>query len=213
MYVNPLKDLGKFLLSVERPDRYTGGEYGLLAKKEAPFQTVIAFPDLYEIGMSNKAMRILYNAINKIEGVSCDRVFAPAPDFEALLREKKIPLYGLETGISLKSADIIMFSLGYELGITNVLNMLDLAGIPVRSAERGIGDPVVIMGGPCVSNPLPYSAFIDCFWIGEAEGGFFELLDEVRKIKEGGGERQDVIKKCCRILLSGVKEKKKLPGP
>ncbi|MDR0312315.1 MAG: TIGR03936 family radical SAM-associated protein [Treponema sp.] len=194
-YVNPLHDLGELLLTVEKPDRYIGGEYGLLAKKEAPFQTIIAFPDLYEIGMSNNAMRILYNSINRIEGISCDRVFAVAPDFESLLRKRNIPLYGLETGISLKSACLIMFTLGYELGITNVLNMLDLGGIPIRSADRKEEDPIVIMGGPCVSNPLPYSAFIDCFWIGEAEGGFFELLKEVRNIKGRGGERQDRIKK------------------
>jgi radical SAM superfamily enzyme YgiQ (UPF0313 family) len=208
-YVDPLHDLGKLLLTVEKPDRYIGGEYGLLAKKEAPFQTVIAFPDLYEIGMSNKAMRILYNSINRIEGISCDRVFAPAPDFEALLRKRRLPLYGLETGISLKSACLIMFTLGYELGITNVLNMLDLADIPIRSAGRQEDDPIIIMGGPCVSNPLPYSAFIDCFWIGEAEGGFFELLEEVRNIRERGGERQDGIKKMLShpsIWGSGKKE-------
>ena len=183
-FIDPLGDLGPLLLGVEKPGRYIGAEYGLLAKKGAPFQTVIAFPDLYEIGMSNQALRIIYNHINRMEGISCDRVFAPAPDFESLLREKKIPLYGLETGIILKNTDILMFSLGYELGITNVLNILDLSDIPLRFKDRSEKDPIVIMGGPCVSNPLPYSAFIDCFWIGEAEAGFFELLAALQGIKK-----------------------------
>jgi radical SAM superfamily enzyme YgiQ (UPF0313 family) len=169
------------------PARYTGGEYGILARPDAPFQTAIAFPDLYEIGMSNQALRILYNRLNEIPGVSCDRVFAPAPDFEALLRRLSIPLYGLDTGIPLKKLDLLLFTLGYELGITSVLTMLDLAGIPIHREDRGEGDPVVIMGGPCVSNPLPYAAFIDAFWIGEAEAGFFELTEKLAALK---GERE-----------------------
>ena len=201
-YINPLADLGSLLLNVEKPNRYIGAEFGLMAKKDAPFQTVIAFPDLYEIGMSNKAMRILYNNLNLTEGISCDRVFAPAPDFEALLRERGIPIYGLETGINPGAADILMFTLGYELGITNVLTILDLSGINLLSGQRCKNDPVVIMGGPCVSNPLPYSPFIDCFWLGEAEGeppgfslppgGFFSLMAEARDLKRRGGDRDEI---------------------
>jgi radical SAM superfamily enzyme YgiQ (UPF0313 family) len=189
-HIDPLRDLGAALLSVEMPARYTGGEYGILARAGAPFQTAIAFPDLYEIGMSNQALRILYNRLNGLPGVSCDRVFAPAPDFEALLRTRSIPLYGLDTGIPLKKLDLLLFTLGYELGITSVLTMLDLAGIPIRREDRGEGDPVVIMGGPCVSNPLPYAAFIDAFWIGEAEAGFFELTEELAALK---GEREKIL--------------------
>jgi radical SAM superfamily enzyme YgiQ (UPF0313 family) len=186
--IDPVRDLGEALLGVEKPARYTGGEYGMLASPNAPFRTAIAFPDLYEIGMSNQALRILYNRLNEIPGISCDRAFAPAPDFEALLRKRAIPLYGLDTGISLGSLDLLLFTLGYELGITSVLTMLDLAGIPVRREQRGKGDPIVIMGGPCVSNPLPYAAFIDAFWIGEAEAGFFELVETLAGLKGEGRE-------------------------
>ncbi|MDR0642637.1 MAG: TIGR03936 family radical SAM-associated protein [Treponema sp.] len=187
--IDPVRDLGAALLSVEMPARYTGGEYGMLARAGAPFQTAIAFPDLYEIGMSNQALRILYNRLNGLPGISCDRVFAPAPDFEALLRGRSMPLYGLDTGIPLKKLDLLLFTLGYELGISSVLTMLDLAGIPLRRERRGEGDPIVIMGGPCVSNPLPYAAFIDAFWIGEAEAGFFELTEELAGIKGEGREK------------------------
>lgn len=185
LYIDPVKDIGALLLDVEKPARYTGGEYGRLPKGDSAcgagtLRTLIAFPDLYEIGMSNQALRILYKRLNAMEGVSCDRAFAPAPDFEGLLRKLKLPLYGLDTGISLKCVDILMFTLGYELGITGVLSMLDISGIPLRSRDRGDGDPVVIMGGPCVSNPRPYEDFIDAFWIGEAEGGFFDLIAEIR---------------------------------
>jgi radical SAM superfamily enzyme YgiQ (UPF0313 family) len=188
------------------PARYTGGEYGMLARSGAPFQTAIAFPDLYEIGMSNQALRILYNRLNELPGVSCDRVFAPAPDFEALLRERSLPLYGLDTGIPLKKLDLLLFTLGYELGITSVLTMLDLAGIPIRRENRGEGDPVVIMGGPCVSNPLPYAAFIDAFWIGEAEAGFFELAEKLAALKGERGQLLSVLSRHPSVWTWGKKE-------
>ncbi|MDR0623285.1 MAG: TIGR03936 family radical SAM-associated protein [Treponema sp.] len=199
LYIDPLEKLGDLLLGVEKPGRYTGGEYGCLARRpsgesrDGVLQTLIAFPDLYEIGMSNQAFRIIYNRLNKIPGITCDRAFAPAPDFEKLLRDRGLPLYGLDTGISLRDIDILMFTLGYELGITGVLTMLDVSSIPVFSAERGGEDPVVIMGGPCVSNPLPYAAFIDAFWIGEAEAGFFELAEELLGMKRAGAGREDLL--------------------
>jgi radical SAM superfamily enzyme YgiQ (UPF0313 family) len=202
-YIDPLETLGPRLLTVEKPARYVGGEYGSMTGEvrekcpppggDAVLRTLIAFPDLYEIGMSNQAFRIIYNRLNKIPGISCDRAFAPAPDFEALLREQGLPLYGLETGISLKDLDILMFTLGYELGITGVLAMLDVSGIPLHAAERGGEDPVVIMGGPCVSNPLPYAAFIDAFWIGEAEAGFFDLAAALALLKQGGAGRAELL--------------------
>ena len=185
IFVDPVKDLGPLLLDIDSPGRYTGGEHGRLAKTDALLQTLIAFPDLYEIGMSNQAFRIIYNGLNKIPGISCDRAFAPAPDFEKLLREKNMPLYGLDTGISLKSLDLLLFTLGYELGITGILTMLDVSGIPLRAALRGDDDPLIIAGGPVVSNPLPYSAFIDAFWIGEAENGFFDLASQLLEVKQG----------------------------
>ena len=198
-YVDPLVDLGPALLAVEKPARYTGGEFGRLcepAKTEgAALKTLIAFPDLYEIGMSNQALRIIYNRLNAMEGISCDRAFAPAPDFEALLRERGLPLYGLDSGVSLKAVDLLMFTVGYELSFTGLLAMLDLSGIPLRCVERTEDDPLVIMGGPCVSNPRPFAAFIDAFWIGEAEGGFFELAGELAAMKKSGADRASLLKK------------------
>jgi radical SAM superfamily enzyme YgiQ (UPF0313 family) len=205
--IDPVRDLGAALLRVEKPARYTGGEYGLRARPDAAFQTAIAFPDLYEIGMSNQALRILYNRLNELPGISCDRVFAPAPDFEAVLRERSLPLYGLDTGIPLKKLDLLLFTLGYELGITSALTILDLAGIPIRREGRGEGDPVVIMGGPCVSNPLPYAAFIDAFWIGEAEAGFFELTEKLAaRKKEGRGALLSILEEDPHIWTWGKGE-------
>ncbi|MCL2601327.1 MAG: TIGR03960 family B12-binding radical SAM protein [Treponema sp.] len=197
-YFNPVRELGQALLSVEKPGRYTGGEYGRLCKPalgadNRTLKTVIAFPDLYEIGMSNQALRILYNRLNRLDGVSCDRAFAPAPDFEQLLRGRNLPMYGLDTGISLKNTDLLMFTLGYELGIGGVFTILDVSGIPLRCRDRREDDPIVLMGGPCVSNPLPYAAFIDAFWIGEAEAGFFDLAVILAGIKKSGGTRQDML--------------------
>jgi radical SAM superfamily enzyme YgiQ (UPF0313 family) len=192
-YVDPVKDLGALLLGVEKPGRYCGGEYGRLATKDAALQTLIAFPDLYEIGMSNQALRIIYNGLNSIPGISCDRAFAPAPDFELLLRERGLPLYGLDTGISLNRLDLLLFTLGYELGISGILAMLDVSGIPLRKDQRGKADPLLIAGGVAISNPLPYSAFIDAFWIGEAEAGFFDLATELLDIKRDGGNRSALL--------------------
>jgi len=200
-YVDPLGDIGALLLGVEKPGRYVGGEHGRLAKKDAHLQALIAFPDLYEIGMSNQALRIIYNGLNRIPGVSCDRAFAPAPDFEKLLKEKGLPLYGLDTGISLKGLDLLLFTLGYELGFSGILSMLDASGIALRSEMRGAEDPLVIAGGPAVSNPLPYSNFIDAFWIGEAEAGFFDLavkLLEIKKSANGQAAAKSAMLGCLR---------------
>ncbi|MHB9291898.1 hypothetical protein Holit_00985 [Hollandina sp. SP2] len=196
-YIDPMKDLGKGLLQVEKPSRYVGGEYGCLAKIEADLRLLIAFPDLYEIGMSNQALRILYNRLNQLAGVSCDRAFAPAPDFEQLLRSQGISLYGLDTGITLADLDLLLFTLGYELGITGVLAMLEIGGIPLRVSARTETHPIVIMGGPCVSNPLPYAPFIDAFWIGEAEDGFFNLVQTLQEFKKAGYGRAALLERLC----------------
>ncbi|MDR2864908.1 MAG: TIGR03936 family radical SAM-associated protein [Spirochaetaceae bacterium] len=188
-YIDIIKEIGPLLLTITSPSRYVGGEWGRRAKKDAGLQTVIAFPDLYEIGMSNNALKILYNRINDLDDVSCDRVFAPAPDFEALLKEKNIPLYALDTGLSLKDSDILMFTLSYELGITGVLSILESAGIGLRAKDRCDSDPIIIAGGPSISNPLPYSRFFDFFWIGEAEDDFFNLVENLRDAKKAGAQK------------------------
>jgi hypothetical protein len=187
--VDPVSALGADLLKVEKPGRYVGGEHGRLATKNCCLKAVIAFPDLYEIGMSNQAFRIIYNNLNNIPDISCDRAFAPAPDFEQLLRDKGLPLYGLDTGISLKNVDLLLFTLGYELGFSGILAMLDISGIPLRASQRTEEDPLILAGGPAISNPVPYSNFIDAFWIGEAEAGFFTLAEQLLEIKQKGGGR------------------------
>jgi radical SAM superfamily enzyme YgiQ (UPF0313 family) len=192
-FIDPLTRLGARLLDVEKPARYSGGEYGVLAKTGAELYAAVVFPDLYELGMSNQAFRIIYNGLNRIDGISCDRAFAPAPDFEKLLEAEGLALYGLDTGIQLGDTDLLLFTLGYELGISGVLSVLDHSRLSLRAADRGGEDPIVIMGGPCVSNPLPYSSFIDAFWIGEAEAGFFDLARELLGLKRKGASRNDLL--------------------
>ena len=208
-YVDPLSEIGGLLLEVEKPARYIGGEVGSQAKKGAAFRTLIAFPDLYEIGMGNQAVRIIYNRMNNLHDISCDRSFAPAPDFEKLLRERRIPLYGLDTGLSLACLDLLMFTVGYELGLNGILTMLDVSRIPLRSEERLIGEyPIIIAGGPAISNPLPFSPFIDAFWIGEAEAGFFDLADALAHMKKRGEGRAVLFEKIASHPNVWVKGKK-----
>jgi len=195
-YIDPLSEMGGLLLEVQKPARYVGGEAGCISKKDAVLRTLIAFPDLYEIGMGNQAVKIIYNRMNGLQDVSCDFAFAPAPDFEKLLGEKKIPLYGLDTGLSLASLDILMFTIGYELALNGILTMLDVSRIPLRCEERKKCEyPIIIAGGPAVSNPLPFSPFIDAFWIGEAEAGFFDLACELAQMKKRGEGRAALLEK------------------
>jgi len=171
--------LERILKNVQKPARYTGGEYNQVIKNKQDVKVRIAFcfPDTYEIGMSNLGLRVLYGVFNSIEDVWCERVFSPWTDMEAELRENKIPLYALESGDSIGDFDIIAFTLGYELSYTNVLNMLDLAGVPHRSADRGEDNPLVIAGGSCCFNPEPMAEFFDLFVVGEGEEVAVELID------------------------------------
>jgi radical SAM superfamily enzyme YgiQ (UPF0313 family) len=195
-YIDPLSELGGLLLEVQKPARYVGGEIGGISKKDAALRSLIAFPDLYEIGMGNQAVKIIYNRMNALQDVSCDFAFAPAPDFEKLLGEKKIPLYGLDTNLSLACLDLLMFTIGYELALNGILTMLDVSGIPLRCEERNSDEyPIIIAGGPAVSNPLPFSPFIDAFWIGEAEAGFFDLASVLAQMKKRGESRAALFEK------------------
>ena len=168
--IKPEYDLYDLLMGVQKPGRYVGGEFGCInIDARAPLRFVICFPDLYEIGMSNMAVKILYHLLNRIPGVSCERVFAPAPDFEDALKNKSIPLYSLETGTPLHEFDIIGFSIGYELSATNILMVLDRGGIPLVCNARDSSHPIVLAGGPAVTNPVPFGSFIDAVLIGEAD--------------------------------------------
>ena len=192
--IDPLSDIGPRLLSVEKPARYLGGEYGAVRKDDEGLLTfALCFPDLYEIGMSNNAIRILYDGLNRIPGIRCERVFAPAPDFEALLSEISIPLYTLESGIPLSDVDILGFSIGYELAATSLLAVLQSGGIALKSRDRGGDAPIVMAGGPAISNPHPFADFLDCAFIGEAEGGFFSLVEELAKLKVEGSDRDGLL--------------------
>ncbi len=193
--VRPLVDLGAELLSVEKPARYLGGELGALSRDggEGDLFVALSFPDLYEIGMSNTAIRILYGDLNAIPGVRCERVFAPAPDYEALLARRGLPLYTLESGRPLSSADIVGFSIGYELAATSILAILAAGHIPLEATERRDGDPIVIAGGPAVSNPHPLARFLDAAYIGEAEAEFYALIRELAAMKRQGARRKDML--------------------
>ncbi|MGB8707704.1 MAG: TIGR03960 family B12-binding radical SAM protein [Dehalococcoidia bacterium] len=180
-----MNSLDDILYEVSRPARYSGGEWNSRVKdwQATPIRIALAFPDVYEIGMSNLALPILYNILNDQPDVLAERVYAPWLDMEALLRQHHIPLFSLETRHPLKDFDIIGFSLGYELTYTNVLNILDLAQIPLFSYQRNSSHPLIIAGGSCALNPEPMADFIDLFVIGEAEEAILKLLDVFRTFK------------------------------
>lgn len=172
------KQLGNGFLEIENPARYIGSEYIYNQKhyKEGMIKCAMCFPDLYEIGMANNAIRILYDLINRIPEAVCDRVFAVAPDFEALLRNKNIPLFTLQEQFPLNSLDYLGISIGYELSATNILQILDLGKIAIDVKDRKETDPIVIAGGPAATNPLPFSRFFDFVHIGEAEADIAEII-------------------------------------
>ncbi len=183
-----MNQLDNILYQVKKPARYTGGEWNSIVKDwdKTPIRIALIYPDLYEIGMSNMALPILYELLNSQPDVLAERAFAPWPDMEALMRSEGIPLFGLESRRPLKEFDIIGFSLGYELTYTNVLNMLDLAEIPVLASERNDSHPLVIAGGSCALNPEPMADFFDFFVIGDGEEVLLELLDSFRNWKRQG---------------------------
>jgi len=183
-----LTHFNNILHQVTKPARYTGGEWNSVAKDwdKTLIRIALSFPDLYEIGMSNMALPILYELLNSQPDVLAERVYAPWVDMEAVMRTEGIPLFSLESKHPLKDFDVIGFSLGYELAYTNVLNMLNLAQIPVLTSERNDSHPVVIAGGSCVLNPEPMADFIDFFVIGDGEEVLLELLDSFRDWKREG---------------------------
>ena len=183
------------LSRVEKPARYTGGEYNAVVKdrKKVDTRVALCFPDTYEIGMSNLGVRILYGLMNELPGVWCERVFAPWGDMEAEMRREGLPLYGLESGDPVSDFDILGFSLGYEMAYSNVLNLLDLAGLPLRSTDRDESHPLVIAGGTCAYNPEPLAPFIDLFSLGEGEEVTVELIQLCRRARREGWPRRDLL--------------------
>ena len=189
--------LEKMLRKVEKPARYTGGEVNSVKKdpKQVSVRFGFAFPDTYEIGMSYMGMQILYNILNRNEKIYCERIFAPAEDMEALMREEGRKLFTLETFTPVDELDIVGFTLQYELSYTNVLNILDLSGMPLHSADRGEEFPVIVAGGPCAYNPEPLADFIDLFMIGDGE----ELLEQVCLLKMECDSKKEFLQRACKL--------------
>ena len=186
---------------VQKPARYTGGELNSVIKNkdEVKLRYAFCFPDNYEIGMSHLGMKILYSCVNAREDAWCERVFAPWDDMEKEMRENGVALYALESGDDIKDFDMIGFTLMYEMCYTNVLNMLDLAGLPVRSRDRKDLTPIVVAGGPCACNPEPVSEFIDLFMLGEGEEVTNDIIDLLIYHKEKGSSKLDFLRDAAKI--------------
>ena len=195
------KEVEKILPLVQKPGRYIGGELNSVIKdkEKVALRYAFCFPDSYEIGMSHLGMKILYSIANEREDVWCERVFAPWHDMEAQMRKHGIPLYALESGDAIKDFDLIAFTLMYELSYSNVLNMLDLAGLPVRAADRHSLTPIVIGGGPCACNPEPMAEFFDIFSLGEGEEVYDELFDLLEECKKSGSSKEEFLRRAAKI--------------
>ena len=186
---------------VRKPARYTGGEYNAVYKdkSQVDLRFAFCFPDIYEIGMSHLGSKILYGLLNSMEGVWCERAYAPFLDMEEQMRMRGQPLYALESGDPVGAFDILGFTLQYEMNYTGVLNMLDLAGVPLRSAQRTSLKPLVIAGGPCVYNAEPVADFFDLITIGEGEEVMPELLQLYRQSRDNGESKEEFLRKAAQI--------------
>lgn len=181
------------LLAVEKPARYMGGEMGSIRKDAAELRFALAFPDVYEVGMSHLGLRILYHILNEVEGIAAERVFAPWPDMEAQMLAAGAPLATLETATPLAACDIIGFTLQYELSYTNILNMLRLSGIPLLASARGANCPLVIAGGPCAYNPEPLAPFFDAVLLGDGEDAVLDVARAVLESKKTGEDKAGLL--------------------
>lgn len=189
------------LLSVSEPARYIGGELNSVVKDKSKVQVRFAmcFPDVYEIGMSHLGIQILYDMFNRREDVWCERVYSPWTDLDAIMRKKHIPLFALESQDPIKDFDFLGITLQYEMCYTNILQILDLSGIPLHAEDRGEDCPIVIGGGPCSYNPEPIAPFFDMFYIGEGEVVYFQLLDAYLENRKKGGSRRDFLEAAAEI--------------
>lgn len=197
-----LKD--EILLEVEKPARYIGGEVNAVMKDKnsVDVRFAMCFPDVYEIGMSHLGIQIIYDMLNQFEDVWCERVYSPWVDLDAIMRREKIPLFALESQEPVKDFDFLGITIQYELCYTNILQVLELSGIPLLSADRKEKDPIVIGGGPCTYNPEPFCDFFDLIYIGEAETRYRDLLDLYKEYKKSGWKRREFLKKAA--MLPGI---------
>lgn len=189
------------LQSVEKPSRYTGGELNSVIKdpEDVDIRFAFCFPDVYEVGMSHLGMKILYHLLNEREDTWCERVFAPWTDMESRMRERGIPLFGLESRDPVRNFDFIGFTLQYEMSYTNIVNMLDLAGVPILDRDRGEGMPFVCAGGPCAYNPEPLADIVDFFMMGEGEEIIGEVMDAYLEWKKKGVSREEFLNRIVNI--------------
>jgi len=187
------------LMQVEKPARYIGNEINSVVKlpETVDIRMAMCFPDVYEIGMSHLGIQILYDMFNSWDDVWCERVYSPWPDLDKIMREREIPLFGLESQEPIKYLDFLGITLQYEMCYTNVLQILDLSNIPLYAKDRGEDDPIVIGGGPCTYNPEPIADFFDFFYIGEGETMYRQIFDIYKENKENGGSRIDFLRKIC----------------
>ena len=191
----------EILLKVEKPARYIGGEVNSVMKDrdKVDVRFAMCFPDVYEIGMSHLGIQILYDMFNRMEDVWCERVYSPWTDLDRIMREEHIPLFALESQDPIKGFDFLGITIQYEMCYTNILQVLDLSGIPLLAAQRDEDCPIVIGGGPCAYNPEPLADFFDLFYIGEGETVYRKLLDVYKENKSSGGSRRDFLLKAARI--------------
>ena len=191
----------EILMTVEKPARYIGGEVNAVMKDkdQVDIRFAMCFPDVYEIGMSHLGIQILYDMFNRREDTWCERVYSPWPDLHKVLKEKQIPLFALESQDPVKKFDFLGITIQYEMCYTNILQILDLSGIPLSAEDRTMDDPFVIGGGPCTYNPEPLAEFFDLFYIGEGETQYFALLNLYKEWKNSGKSRQDFLKAAAQI--------------
>ena len=191
----------EILLSIQQPARYIGGEVNTVNKdpKKVDIRFAMCFPDVYEIGMSHLGMQILYDMFNRREDIYCESVYSPWTDLDKIMREKKIPLFALESQDPVRDFDFFGITLQYEMSYTNILQVLDLAQIPLHAADRTESDPIVIGGGPCAYNPEPLADFFDMFYIGEGQTVYFELMDRYKENKKQGRSRREFLEQAAEI--------------
>ncbi len=189
------------LLNIEKPARYIGNEVNSIVKNadDVKIRFAMCFPDVYEIGMSHLGIQILYDMFNRRDDVWCERVYSPWTDLDAIMREHNIPLFALESQDPIRDFDFLGITIQYELCYTNILQILDLSGIPLLAKERGEDDPIVIGGGPCAYNPEPLADFFDLFYIGEGETSYYQLFDLYEENKANGGTRRDYLEKAAEV--------------
>ena len=191
----------EILLKVSKPERYIGNEINAVMKRadQVKIRFAFAFPDVYEIGMSHLGIQILYDMFNRRDDIWCERVYSPWPDLDRIMREEKIPLFALESQDPIRNFDFLGITLQYEMCYTNILQILDLSGIPLDSAKRTEADPIVIGGGPCTYNPEPIAPFFDLFYIGEGEVVYDRLFDLYLSCREAGADRKTFLRKAASL--------------